>query len=272
MLAVESEVHKVRIIDPSLDINGLMAIAIRTRPELKQYEELRLAARRQVQVAAAPLYPTFQFFGNVNGNGATLSKTYKLQPAQYAVVPITAAPPAGSAISPPPNSSAPIYAAGTVVQAAEGISRQVKPSYALGFEFDYNYTGLGVPALGNVLAAKATSRQVLLQSNQQYMNVLYELHTSYLNSLIAEQQIAVATKAVASSSEQLRLAQVRLANGVGTNLDVIAAQQAFTQALINKANAILNFNTAQVEVLHALGKSSVDNIASGKLLKANDQN
>ena len=59
-LSVENTVRKVRLIDPSLDINGLIALAILNRPELKQYEHLRIAARRQIQIAAAPLYPQFQ--------------------------------------------------------------------------------------------------------------------------------------------------------------------------------------------------------------------
>lgn len=266
LLPVETAVRRRRIVEPALNINDLMKLAIDYRPELKQFEELRLAARRQIQVAAAPLYPNFQFFGNINGSGATLSKTYQLSRAQLKVVPITGPAPAGSAINPPPNSSPPILPAGTVLQAAQMGPRQVAPSYSLGIGVDWNQTGLGAPAAAASMAARANARQALLQANQELLNVLTEVRTAYLVSLIAEREIDVTTKAVASSSEQLRLSRVRLANGVGTNLDVIAAQRAWTQALTSKADAILKFNVAQAQLLRNVGLMGVEHVVSGKLV------
>ncbi len=267
LLPVEKEVKKVRLIDPELTINDLMKMSIKYRPELKQYEEFRLAALRQIQVAAAPLYPTFQFFGNATGNGATLGDSYSVNPSRLQVVPVTSAPPAGTAVSGLPTSQ-PVTGAAAVLSQPTLTSRQVRPSYALGFQLDWNHIGLDVPTWSNVLSARANARQALLQANQQFMLVLQQVRTAYLNSLIAEKQIDVATKQVVSSSEQLRLSRVRLANGVGTNLDVISAQQVYIQALSNKADAILKFNIAQAQLVHDVGLTSVATLTSGKLLKA----
>jgi outer membrane protein TolC len=56
----------------------------------------------------------------------------------------------------------------------------------------------------------------------------------------------------------LRLAQVRFQEGVGTYLDVINAQHSYTDALIDKANAIIDYNTSQTTLLHAVGCLTVD--------------
>src|SRR5262249_308052 len=106
----------------------------------------------------------------------------------------------------------------------------------------------------------------LLKSNQTLINVLQEVRDAYLTSQTAERQIEVATKGVLSAAEELRLARVRLANGVGTNIDVINAQRDFTQALVTKADAIVVFNIGQAQLLRNMGLISVDNLSSGRLV------
>lgn len=265
LMSVDSRIRKVRLIDPSLDINGLLRLAIKYRPELKQYEELRLAARRQIQVAAAPLYPTLQFFGQYQGNGATLGPGYRVRAGSQSVIPgtlnnVDQIPP------PNPNGTTVYPVIGQFTPAAQ-VKRQMRKSYSIGFEVDWNYFNLGVPNVANVQSARHLARAAMLTANQQFMNVLAQVRTAYLASLVAEKQIDVTTRAVASSSEQLRLARVRLANGVGTNIDVLQAQQVWTQSLINRADAILTFNQAQVQLLHDIGVISLDTLSSGRLVK-----
>lgn len=69
------------LVNATMPINDLLAVALLNRPELRQYEMFRLAAARNVQVAASSLYPNVSFFtsythadtvvnppnGNVNG-------------------------------------------------------------------------------------------------------------------------------------------------------------------------------------------------------------
>jgi outer membrane protein TolC len=292
-LSVETEIRKVRLIDPTLDINTLVALAVLNRPELRQYEQLRVAARRNIQVAAAPLYPQMQFFGSVNGNGATLGHSQVLTKPSFTTVAV-AAPSASSTII-SPNAGV-TSASGTMVSAGNvqsitgfpGIgtsnttplvasasqynpptleSRQMKESYTIGLRVDWNYPGLGVPTASNVWAAKALARQALLNSNQQLLNVLQQVRESYLLSQTAEREIEVTTKAVISAAEELRLSRVRLANGVGTNIDVINSQRDFTTALVNKAQAIIQFNIAQAQLLHDIGLITVDTLTSGRLVK-----
>ena len=265
LISLENKVRKVRLIDPNMDINSLMRISIKYRPELKRYEELRLAARRQIQVNAAPLYPSLQLFGQYQGNGATLGPGYRVQPGSVQTVPGTLSP--GTVINSPQfGESVQVPVVGQFTPARQ-VKRQMRKSYQIGFQVDWSYFNLGVPNVANIQSARHTARAALLQANQQFMSVLTQVRTSYLASLLAEREVDVTTRAVASSSEQLRLARVRLANGVGTNIDVLQAQQVWTQSLINKADAILRFNQAQVQLLHDIGVISVDTLTSGRLVK-----
>lgn len=270
LMPLDLVVKKVRLIDPQLDVKDLLAIAIDNRPELKQYEELRLAAKRQIQVAAAPLYPTFQFYGLVRGSGATLSRTIAVTPGEYTPVALNTPVPNAVAATNGTSITSPVTSVGATWTPAQQVNRQIRESYQIGFTIGLNYDGMGVPAMANVQSAKAVARQALLNANKVLLTTVQQVRVSYLNSQNAERRIDVAGKAVISSSEQLRLARVRLANGVGTNLDVIAAQQAYTQALSQKADAIIQFNNAQAQLLHDLGLANVETLCSGRLL--NKQN
>lgn len=271
IVPADLEIKKMRLIDSSLDINRLLNIAILNRPELAQYKELRLAARRNIQVQAAPLYPQFQLFGVIAGNGATLQSSPQVVPGQLTLVElpniVSYGPPVATASTGAPIAATPIKQAGVTRTRATIQNRQVHVSYQMGMQLNWNFTGLGVPNLANMQAARESVRQVTLQGNQQLLSVMQQVRTSYLNSQTAERLIDVSSKAVVSSSEQLRLARVRLANGVGTNIDVLQAQQVWVQALVNKASAIIQYNNAQVQLLHDIGLISVDTLTSGRLVR-----
>jgi outer membrane protein TolC len=272
LLSVESEVRKVRLVDPSIDVNQLINLAILNRPELKQYEQLRMAAKRNIQVQAAPLYPQFQFFGGYNGNGQTLTNQYGRSLPSYSIVPIQGAGFTGQTITTNGTTgvvSAPqtVYPVAAVYNPSQITDRSLRKSYQIGMRVDWNFLGMGVPDMANIQAARAVARQATLRVNQQVIAVLQQVRTSYLTSLTAEKQIEVATKEVLSSAEELRLSRVRLANGVGTNIDVINAQRDFTQALVRKAQAIVAFNIQQAQLLRDVGVISYDTITSGRLAR-----
>jgi outer membrane protein TolC len=156
-----------------------------------------------------------------------------------------------------------VYPVAAVYNPSQITDRSLRKSYQIGMRVDWNFLGMGVPDMANVQAARAVARQATLRVNQQVIAVLQQVRTSYLTSLTAEKQIEVATKEVLSSAEELRLSRVRLANGVGTNIDVINAQRDFTQALVRKAQAIVAFNIQQAQLLRDVGVISYDTITSG---------
>ena len=69
----EHELYKVRLVDENIGIGKLLEVAIDNRPELKQYEELRRAAKKAIVVAAAPLSPKVNVAGNIYGLGPALN-------------------------------------------------------------------------------------------------------------------------------------------------------------------------------------------------------
>lgn len=235
---------EARLVDQEWSINQLVAVAAKRRPELKQFEELRIAARRNVQVAASPLYPTFQFFVSKthstvfsNGNNSSNSNAGGL---------------GGSTVIIPTGGGG----------GGIGISGNGGRSFSGGFDLSWNLDGMGVVDAGRTLSAKALARQAMLQSNQTLLTVLQQIHGSYLTMLTASEQVDVAGEAVFSSSEQLRLANLRLRYGQGINLELIQAQRDYITALTNQAQAIITYNIAQAQLLRDTGMISVGSLTA----------
>jgi outer membrane protein len=212
---VGNTVRKVRLVSLNLRVPDLLRVAIENRPELKQNDELRRAAKATIIVNTAPLQPTVAVSGNVLGAG-------------------------------PPS--------------------RIEALYALGIAANWNIGGLGTVDTAKIALARSQARQAALEEQKQLVSVLNQVRTAYIRSLDAERNIVETTNEVNSSAEELRLAQLRFANGLGTNLDIITAQRDYTQALIDKAQAIINFNIAQVQMLHDVGLASIDNFSSGHVI------
>jgi outer membrane protein len=92
--------------------------------------------------------------------------------------------------------------------------------------------------------------------------VYKDVHDAYLNSMQAENLIAETTDQVAYAEEGLRVAQLRFAEGVGTYIDVINSQRNWINALVSKAQALINFNISQTKLVRSVGRVSVDTLAT----------
>ncbi len=69
----------------------------------------------------------------------------------------------------------------------------------------------------------------------------------------AAEELATADKTVEQAEEGLRIASVRFAAGVSTNLEVILAQAAQSQAAGNRIQALFNVNVARAQLERAAG-------------------
>ncbi len=69
----------------------------------------------------------------------------------------------------------------------------------------------------------------------------------------AEKRISTTQIAVAKAEEDFHIAQVRYMAGVGTNLDVIDAQVALTEAKTNFVNALYDYNTSKIALETSMG-------------------
>jgi outer membrane protein TolC len=128
---------------------------------------------------------------------------------------------------------------------------------------NWSIGGLGLTATGNILQARAQARQAMLQANQVMTNINDQVRPDYLNMMAARAQIDVTATGVASSAEELRLANLRVQMGVGTNLELIQAQRDYITSLINQAQAIIACNQAQATLLHDTGLISLEALTIG---------
>ncbi len=263
-------VKKVRLVSEKMKINDLLKLAIDNRPELKQYEELRLAAKRAIVVATAPLQPNIQLTGNIFGIGETLSDSTVTVPSTFQPVVVSGGPLAATPVAPIPTLTSPggaplsglAFPVGAVRSPPVTVSRQIAALYTIGFRINWNLGGLGAPDAAGIQAARYAARQAHLQATSKLLEVVEQVRGSYLSTLSTEKKIEEASAEVDSSREELRLARLRFQNGLGTNLDVIQAQRDYTSALIDKAQAIINFDIAEAQLLHDIGLISVDNLTA----------
>lgn len=251
-------VGKIRLIDNNLMPADLLRIAINNRPDLKRYEQLRLAALQAIKVAKAGLLPTVAVVGSAIGTG---SNVRNLTSTTSQTTPLSASPGAGIGVL-SDASSLPVSGASTGPANWSGRSL-----FEIGLDVQYNLNGLGLKEYSQVQTARYTARKVQLEGQNVLQKVYKEVRDAFLESTAAENLIVETTSAVSYAEEGLRLAEIRYKEGVGTYLDVLTAQRNYTASLINKASAIIKFNTSQVDLLHAMGRITVSTAVGTTLVK-----
>jgi outer membrane protein len=232
----EEIISEQSLIDPAMSIDNLLDLALQNRPDLKQYELFRLSAARNVQVAASPLYPQASF--NTSYTHSTTN------------------------IFPPRQSQANSGVSGSNIAGA-GVFGGLFNTFQGGFGVSWSLPNLGATYIFNVISARALSRQAMLQANQALLLVSEQVRSSYLNTIMAREQIDSAAYGVASAAEALRLANLRLQTGLGSNLELISAQRDYVTALTSQAQAIVGSNQAQAQLLHDLGLISATTLLDG---------
>ncbi len=251
LIVGERTVSKVRLVNDNRKIAELIQTAVETRPELKKWEQLRLAARDAIHIAFAPLLPQVIGQAGLATTGANVARA--INSANIASVPATGAFGIGGF--------------GTTSVSAIGSTSGPKKFnlaeiYLIGLNVQWQIGGMGLTDTAKVNAAKWQARKAQTEFARELTYVCREVRDAYLNSLDQENLILATTDEVNSAREQLRVAVTRLEEGVGEDLDVVNAQRNYTDALINKASAIVKFNQAQVALLRATGQISVDSITS----------
>jgi outer membrane protein TolC len=322
LVPADDTVSEASLIVEKPNINELVGLALVHRPELRQYELFRLAAARNVQVAASLLYPQMSFFttfthssvsvfpstGNLNGvanaqitsfnngNGlatnTALNQTAGFSPTSGSTTATSGANTgattvvAGGGGTPINNvQSGSLVTSGAVAPsiatstsgnvgntannvtgantAGAGVFGGLFNTFQAGFTINWSLANLGLGNVANILSARALSRQALLQANQELLLVTEQVRTAYLNAITAREQIDNAAYGVASAGEALRLANLRLRTGMGTNLELITAQRDYVNSLSNQAQAIIASNQAQAQILHETGLISLESLTRG---------
>lgn len=250
--AANKFVAKTRLIDENTEIAELLRIAVDSRPELKQYDQLRKAAKDAIKVARAALLP------HVNMTGAILGTGSRVSPLNGSSSVFTSVLSGGGSVAGPVSSgSIPLSNTG------EGARTFVnKALFILGVEVSLPLRGIGLTDAANIQTARMQARRVESEFSRVLVRIYQEVRNAYLEVMDAENLIRETTDQVIFAEEQLAVAEYRLRNGVGTNLDVINAQRDYTGSLVDKAKAIIKFNTAEAQLLHATGRISVDTLTA----------
>ncbi len=234
VIPTEREISKRALVEPEQTPEFLTTIAVQNRPELARFEELRLAARNAARAAASPLLPRAAFFTNnsINIGGS------------------------GSSIIIPTGGGS---SAGGITSSAGGSANS---SFSGGFILNWLLQGAGIENASNVMAARIRTRRAVLQAQEEILKISAEVRDAYLDTRADETELEVTSDAVASATEQLRMANLRLTHQVGTNLEVIQAERDYIDANTRRIEAFINFRKSQGRLLHATGLISVDSLTA----------
>lgn len=255
LILKERVIKKVRLVAGNLKVSDLLSIAIDNRPELKRWEQERLAAKDAIRIAFAPLLPQLIGTAGAATTGARVSSVSSS---------------AGASSASTGSFGIGGFSTGTLA-ATGGNGNQPKrfnagEIFTLGLTLQWNIGGMGLTDAAKIEAARWQSRKAQSEFARELTYVSRQVKDAYLDSINAENQIIATTDSINASRAQLEVATIRLKEGVGTDLEIVIAQRDYTEALIAKACAIVDFNQAQARLLRALGKISVATVVSGTQL------
>lgn len=259
-------------------IKEIIELAKNTRPEIrKAFLEYR-AQRNLIGVAFSDFLPKANFFGQWGGTGKVFFHRTTIQTVTPDAIALDSD---GNPVNQHVNRNrilnqtfnpqvnlSDITDVSNVIRGAgkpftAAVDDSLMSSKFIGVQVEWLLgKGLGVPTISKINQVK---NDALIKKNniekldQQIEN---EVRVAYLNAQVAEKILEVSEKRVKASSEALRLARLRLENGIGINTELLNAQTDYKNALSSKVNAVVGYNNAQAELLHSVGLITVEKLVS----------
>jgi len=143
------------------------------------------------------------------------------------------------------------------LSAANGWSGSVLPDsgdddWSVGLSASWSLFDAG-STNAKVKQADASLDKTKEQAVQVKNSAALEVRQNYLSMQEAEKRIATNKLAVGKAEEDLVIAREKYNAGVGTNLDVIDAQLALTQAKTNEIQALFDYNVSVAKIDKAIG-------------------
>ncbi len=111
----------------------------------------------------------------------------------------------------------------------------------------------GFATRGKVIEATAQHERSLVDLDDTSRRIELEVRTAYSNFIEADEVLKSQEKVVEEAEEALRLASARSDAGTGTQLDVLSAQTALTQARTTQIQALHDYATARARLERAVG-------------------
>ena len=121
----------------------------------------------------------------------------------------------------------------------------------------------GARTRGRVAQARAQLNQARLSVSEQTLAIEVEVRRALSSLQEAAELAEAAAKVVEQATEALRLADVRYRNGAATQLDVLQARVALTEAQLNRLEANYRHTVALATVRKAIGETNAAPAPSG---------
>ena len=112
----------------------------------------------------------------------------------------------------------------------------------------------GRATAGKVRSAKSQAAQARLSLQEQELAIDVEVRRAFASWQQAVELVAASGKVVEQAAEALRLSRARFDVGAATQLDVLQAQVALTEAGNNKVQALFAYNSAVAQLRKAMGE------------------
>ena len=114
----------------------------------------------------------------------------------------------------------------------------------------------GLQTKGKITQARAQHQQAELDYADTRRGIELEVRQAYSDYLQALELLEAQKKTVEQAEESLRLAEARFRAGTGTQLDVLSAQTALTDARSNEIQALYDYNVAVATLERVTGNTA----------------
>ncbi len=111
----------------------------------------------------------------------------------------------------------------------------------------------GMRTRGRVMEATANYERAGIELDDSARRIELDVRTSFSNFIEAREVLESQKKVVEQGTEALRLARSRAEAGTGTQLDVLSAQTALTQARTTQVQALRDYDVARARLQRAIG-------------------
>lgn len=124
--------------------------------------------------------------------------------------------------------------------------------WTAGVELTWNIFD-GLQTRGKVSQARALHDRAVVDLEDARRQIELEVRTAYSNFVEAQEVLESQKKVLEQAEEALRLARARSEAGTGTQLDVLSAQTALTEARTTQVQALRDYDVARARLERAVG-------------------
>jgi len=255
-----TELPPIPLVREDLPIDELLAIAVAYRPDLQRVRTLAeaiAADKKSTWWAALGMQVNLGYqYGGITGHANNVLPAEGI-PGNLLVNPTSG----GGAFSANPVVN------GLIKEGLARGSRRLdgRGDQTYGFHDQQRVTaGAGwrfsLSAFGDLKKAGAREAQAFIEAERQLDRARAQVVSAAQAATANRQLVDLAHQQVTAAAEALRLAETNLEAGAMTTLDVLQAQDAVAEARLRYAEATVEYNQSQVNLLAALGLLTRDTL------------